>query len=384
MGTRSISVPHAPLAQCPADGGVTADKLSPRMAIVHEWIAVYGGAEQVFEAMAMAFPDADLLALTAEPTVTLQTAGRTIETTVLDRPALRRRRNLTLPMMPVAWRMLGKARYDVVLTSHHAFAHSHRLAAGGIHLAYVHSPARYVWTPEIDGRGASAVYAPARAALRMIDRSVSRHVTAYAANSTAVARRIQDAWDRDATVIYPPVRVEYFGEPTLETPQRDYVLGVGRWIPYKNLHLVIEAASIAGIPAKIVGAGPEKPRLIAAAAAASVPVELLESPPDDVLRDLYRNAACLVFPTVEDFGLVPVEAQAAGAPVVAVGAGGALDTVDCGRSGILTSSAQPSELAAAIVEAASLAGEAPRANAARFSTAAFHTALRGWVRDQSA
>ena len=350
-----------------------------RIAVVHEWIAAYAGSEQVFEALAGAFPDADLIALSREPGVELDLAGRGVRTTLLDRATLRNRRSLTLPLMAGAWRSLGAAQYDMVITSHHALAHTNRLGEGGVHLVYVHSPARYIWSPEIDERGASWYLGPMRAALRRVDVAASTRVTAYAANSSAVAERIQRYWGREATVIHPPVRVEFYGEPAPTPPTRDYVLGVGRWIPYKNLHLVIEAADIAGLPVKIAGRGPDKSRIVAAANAATVPVEVIEDPTDLELRELYRNALCLVFPTVEDFGLVPVEAQAAGTPVVAFARGGALDTVIDGGSGVLVDSLDHHELALGIEKAAGISSDVARKNAERFSRAAFTRAIQEWA-----
>lgn len=352
---------------------------SADMAILHEWIDAYAGSEQVFEALALTFPEADLYALSHEPAIHLNTEGRPIRTTFLDHPRLRQRRNATLPLMPVAWRRLGSGHYDLVLSSHHAFAHTNQLAAGGTHLCYVHSPARYVWSPEIDGRGDRWYLAPAREALKVVDRRASGHVTAYAANSRAVAERVARFWGREAVVIPPPVRVDFFGAADAAQPSRDYLLGVGRWISYKNLHLVAQVAERLDMPAKIAGRGPDRERILAAAREARVPVEVIEAPSDDVLRELYRHAACLVFPTVEDFGMVPVEAQAAGAPVVALAHGGALETVVDGVSGTFTCSASVDALAEAARAAIPLAGEGPRKNAAQFSFEVFRTSITSWV-----
>ena len=349
------------------------------MAILHEWIDAYAGSEQVYEALTQAFPGADLYALSQEPGVSLDTGGRPIQTTFLDRAALRRRRNATLPVMPLAWRGLGRAKYDIVLSSHHAFAHTNQLAGAGLHLCYVHSPARYIWSPEIDARGDKWYLTPARAVLQRVDRRAAQRVTSYAANSRAVADRIARFWGRDAVVIPPPVRVNYFGAATDAEPTRDYLLAVGRWITYKNLHLVAETADALDMPAKIAGRGPDKERILAAARAARVPVEVIESPSDEQLRELYRNAACLVFPTVEDFGMVPVEAQSAGTPVVALPEGGALETVADGVSGAFAEDVSVPALAAAVRAAIPLAGDGPRKNAAQFSPEAFHSAVVEWV-----
>ena len=351
-----------------------------RVAAVHEWIASHAGSEQVFEAIAATFPDADLFALSREPAVDLELGGRAVTTTLLDRPQLRNRRPLTLPLMPAAWRALGSGRYDVVISSHHAFAHANRLTRpGGIHLSYVHTPARYIWSPEIDARGASGALAPARSLLRVVDRRASARVTDYAANSSAVAARIRAFWQREARVIHPPVRVEFFGADVARDTDRSYVLGVGRWVPYKNLHLVIQAADIAGLPVKIAGRGPDAGRIRAAAAAARVPVEIVESPDDNHLRELYAGALCLVFPTVEDFGIVPVEAQAAGTPVVALAAGGALDTVIDASTGALVAGSSPDQLADGIRRCSELNSGDCRRNAARFTRKKFQQEILAWT-----
>jgi glycosyltransferase involved in cell wall biosynthesis len=353
---------------------------APRLALAHEWIQARAGSETFFERLASIYPNADLFALSHEPSVFIETNGRPIETTFLDHRSLRQRRNLTLPIMPLAWRALGRSRYDAVISSQHAFAHANRLADGGVHLVYVHSPARYIWTPELDGRAANPALAPARTVLKHIDVAVAKRVTAIATNSTEVADRVRRFWKRDATVILSPARVEYFAEnPTGAVPTRDYVLGVGRWIPYKNLHLVVDAASRAGLPVKIAGRGPDKHRIEESAAAAGVPVEIIESPSDAELRELYRNAAALVFPTFEDFGLVPVEAQAAGTPVVALGAGGALDTVVQGSSGVLTETVDIAELADGIRIAIDLKADDCRASANRFTLDNFAAEFTAWA-----
>jgi glycosyltransferase involved in cell wall biosynthesis len=349
-----------------------------RVAIVHEWVDAYAGSEQVFEALAQEFPQADLYALTVTPGVSLNVGGREIETTWLNRPRLRDRRSLTLPLMPATWWAVGRLGYDLVISSSHAFAHANRLAReGGIHLSYVHSPARYLWSADIDQRGDAAVLRPAKNLLRAMDVRASRLVTSYAANSTAVATRISQFWGRQSTVIHPPVRVEYFHRH--QEISRDYVLGVGRWIPYKNMDLVIRAGEIANMPVKIAGRGPDRDRLLALADSASVDVEIIESPDDSQLRELYAGARCLVFPTVEDFGIVPVEAQAAGTPIVSIRQGGVLDTVIDGVSGALVPTLQPHDLAAGISAAGGLDPEACVRSAERFSRGRFGKLIHAWV-----
>lgn len=350
-----------------------------RVAVVHEWVDAYAGSEQVFEALAQEFPAADLYALSVTPGIELDVGGRAIRTTWLDRPALRDRRSLTLPLMPLAWHTLGRGQYDLVISSTHAFAHANRLVRGnGVHLSYVHSPARYLWSGSIDGRGNSPLLRPAKMLLRQLDLRATRSVDAYAANSSAVAARIRNFWGRDSTIIHPPVRVEFFSD--YESPRtRDYLLGVGRWIPYKNLDLVIMAGQLSGMPVKIAGRGPDGDRLRALASRASVEVEIIESPSDHELRQLYANAACLLFPTVEDFGIVPVEAQAAGTPVVSVRRGGAVDTVVDGETGRLVPELNAKSFAAAVEDVTELDAQACQRNAARFSRASFGRNVLAWV-----
>lgn len=353
--------------------------MAQRLALVHEWFHERTGSERTFEAMAKVFPKADLYALCREPELQLDLDGRALRTTMLDRAFFRERLGIALPLMPMAWRVMGVGKYDAVLSSHHAFAHSNRLTVDGPHLTYVHAPARYVWTPEIDPRGASRAARLAGRPLQWVDRAAAARVTSYAANSEEVAARIARFWNREAIVINPPVRVGYFAAGADRAGSREYVLGVGRWIGYKNLHLVVEAGAQAGLPVKIAGGGPERDRIAAVAAAMKVQVDLIERPTDDELRQLYQRAAVLVFPAVEDFGIVPVEAQAAGTPVVAIRQGGARETVMDGVSGILTESVDVGELAAGIRAAIGMDPQACQRSAQRFSEERFRERLQAWT-----
>ncbi len=350
--------------------------------MVHEWVSSRAGSEQVFEQLAGLWPDADLYALSYDPGVSLDLGGRTVHTTLLDRPSLRSRRGLTLPLMPLAWRALGKQDYDLVVTSHHAFAASNRLTVGGTSLAYVHSPARYVWSPEIDGRGAGAALAPARQLLKKYDRSAVRRLTGVAANSAEVADRIRRYWGSDAMVIHPPVDTGYFREADTETAidmPAEFLLGLGRWIPYKNHDVVIRVAERLGMPAVIAGSGPLAEHLRAVAREARVPVSIVEAPSRPVVRQLLRGASAFVFPTHEDFGMIPVEAMAAGTPVVALGRGGALETVIPGVSGQLVDDHAVEAYASGVEMVRGLDPVACSQSAERFSRAVFADRVRTWV-----
>jgi glycosyltransferase involved in cell wall biosynthesis len=352
-----------------------------RVAVVHEWVAGRYGSERVFERLAGLFPGADLVALSADADHGLDLGGRALRTSVLDRPALRRRLAATLPVMPVVWRTLRADHYDLVLSSHHAFAAHNRLAAGGTHLSYVHSPARYVWSADLDRRGSGPALTPIRAALQAVDLAGIRRVDSFAANSREVAGRIAECWGRAATVIHPPVDIDVFTPAARPKPPRDrgYLLGVSRFIPYKRLELVVETGERAGIPVVLAGRGPLADQLRARAARASVPVTVVEGPTDDELISLYRSATALVFPALEDFGIVPLEAQACGTPVIALAAGGSLDTVQDGVSGVQVVAQDPGLFAAAVEQARQLDPDACRANAERFSPALFDEAVLEWV-----
>ncbi len=239
---------------------------------------------------------------------------------------------------------------------------------------------RYAWFPEIDDRlsrlGPAA--RPAASVLRNLDRLSAARVQSWAANSTAVSRRIWDCYRVHSKVIYPPVDTERFdGHWT----KADYVVAVSRFVPYKRLDLAIKAADMAGVPLALVGYGPCELELRAIAAAAAVPVEFITGPTDTELAEIVGRAQALVFPALEDFGIVAVEAQAAGTPVVAVQGYGADDSVIDGVTGVLVAKQAPSDLAAGLqrIFNGSYSPADCRLNASRFGIKSFQKAIRDWV-----
>lgn len=356
--------------------------MTARTAIVQEWISSMAGSEQVFERLAQIWPSADLYALSREPSVPIDLGARTLETTFLDRAGLRNRRGMTLPLMPFAWRALGSRDYDLVISSHHAFAASNRLTRTGVTLAYVHSPARYLWTPDIDERGSHPGLAPARHLLRSYDRRAAQRLTGVAANSLEVARRIERFWDREARIIHPPVDTAYFSVEDAATEvavPAHFLLGMGRWIPYKNPGMIIRVAEKLGWPAVIAGSGPLASQLRSMAAEADVPVHLIEAPSRPAVRALLQRAAALLFPTHEDFGMIPVEAMAAGTPVVALARGGALETVADGVSGFLVQDDHVQAYADAVKAAGGIRASDCRRQAEDFSASVFRSRMLEWV-----
>lgn len=353
--------------------------------IVHEWLERHGGAERVVDAMMSAFPDADLQVLWNDDPG--RYPGRRVLETPLARTPLRGHKALSLPVMPMAWRSLPRT-YDWLLVSSHAFAHHARLQRADVpKLVYVHSPARYLWVPHLDGRGghpAARVLAPA---LRALDRHRAREAVALAANSHYIGRRIASAWGRDSVVIHPPVDVAALSEPEVLSPaeQRivdhlpdEFVLGVSRFVPYKRLDVVIATGEAAGVPVVLAGSGPLRDALHDRGAAASVPVRIVDSPSTPMVRALLRRARVVVFPPVEDFGIVPVEAMAAGTPVIANAEGGAPESVVDGLTGVLVHDFEPATLRTAYETARALDPDACRARAAVFSGDAFRARLLDW------
>jgi glycosyltransferase involved in cell wall biosynthesis len=210
---------------------------------------------------------------------------------------------------------------------------------------------------------------------------MSRHVHAYAANSAEVRNRIRRFWQRDAEVIHPPVDTGYFATaPSDQRAQsRDYLLGVGRWIGYKNFDVMIEIASASGVPLVLAGSGPDEAELRRAAAKVSVPVSFEVRPTRERLRELYWGAKALLYPAHEDFGIVPVEAQACGTPVIGLNRGGLLETVVDGETGYLVSGLAPAPYAAAVARADGLSRVAIASHAGQFSVRAFEQRMSDWL-----
>lgn len=359
------------------------------MALAHEWLDARAGSEKAFEALAAIFPDADLYALTDTLGDGFHSGGRPVTTTAIARiPGLRNRRDLALPLMPLAWKTVTRQSYDVVITSSHACVKGFRPARTAVHLCYCYTPMRYVWEPSDRRSGVHRLGALGpRAALRNWDRRSAHWVDSFAAISTAVQHRIDRCYGRRSRVIHPPVDTEFFSPSPLDadraaSPRGPFLLACSRFVPYKRLDLAILAADAVGLPIIVAGRGPGEPALRALAETVSVPVTFEVGPTDERLRELYRSAEAFVFPALEDFGIVAVEAQACGTPVVALAQGGTADTVVDGRTGALVA-AQTTGLFAEGVERALATRNSAACvqNADLFSMKAFETRVRDWVND---
>jgi len=310
-----------------------------KVALVHDWLTGLRGGERVLEQLCLLYPDADVFTLVHVP----GSVGAIIErhrifTSFLDRLPKRAYRHY-LPLFPVAIESFDLSGYDLVISTSHAVAKGCRPAPGALHVAYIHTPMRYVWD-QFDsyfgpGRAGTLTRLAAHAVapmLRLWDVRSTRRAHALIANSRFVADRIRRYWGRQAdAVVYPPVDTSRF-VPAAEGPAPDdYALVVSALAPYKRIELAVSAFSRLKRPLWIVGDGPERGRLQAAAGPS---VRFLGSVGHDQLPPLYARARFFVLPGEEDFGIAPVEAQAAGRPVLALGRGGALESVVDGETGV--------------------------------------------------
>lgn len=311
--------------------------------LVHDWIEQNGGAEKVLDSMVAAFPDAAVLTLWNDAPERYS-AGKVIESP-LARTPLRGHKALSIPFQALAWRgaLLGRSDIERIVVSSHLFAHHIGKTVLGSSIpkyVYVHTPARYMWEPGLDQRGSHPFVKAASIVLRPLDKLRAREATSLAANSEFVRRRIERCWGMDSTVIHPPVdtlrvrsvadwREKLTGDEAeqFRSIPAGFLLGASRFVPYKRLDLVIKAGELVGRPVVLAGAGPDLERLRHVANSASVPVYFINRPSDALLYALYQQTSAYIFPAVEDFGIMPVEAMSAGAPVLCNVAGGAGESV---------------------------------------------------------
>jgi glycosyltransferase involved in cell wall biosynthesis len=309
------------------------------VALVHDWLTGMRGGEKVLEVLCELYPHADIYTLLHVPgSVSPVIEAHAIHTSLLQHlPGAPRYYRQCLPLFPILIERFALDDYDLVISSSHCVAKSVVTTGRTRHLCYCHTPMRYAWEQFEAYFGAakvggvkSALLRPALAALARWDRATADRPHAYHTNSQHVASRIRRYYNRAATVVYPPVNTAFY-HPDGTVP-RDYALVVSALVPYKRIDRAIDACRSARLPLKIVGSGPEFGRL---QRNAGDTVDLLGTRTDEEIRDLYRGAGVVVMPGEEDFGIVPLEAQACGRPVVALGRGGALETVVDGVTGIL-------------------------------------------------
>jgi len=356
-----------------------------KIALCHEWTTVYGGSEQVAGRLAEILGVRDVFTFAMSPAVAERAfPGRAVHAPALGRTRLAQNRwPWLLPVMPRVWSRLDLSAYDLVITSAHACVNAVRVRPDAIHISYCHTPMRYAWEWQMElGRVPPPVrplWPAAAAALRRADRTWARRVTSFIANSHHVAARIRSCYGRDATVVHPPIDTAFWS-PDPRVRREDFFLFAGRLVPYKRVDVAIRAARLAGARLVVAGNGPELGRLRRIAGDGAT---FVVGPSREVLRELYRRCRALVNPGVEDFGMTMAEAQACGAPVVALRKGGALDIVVDGRTGWLYEDPSPERLADVLrgFDARALESDEIRANAERFAPARFDEGIRRVVEE---
>lgn len=353
-----------------------------RVALVHDWLVHPGGAESVLKSFLRLFPDAPVFTAVCDPDPPLEgmLEGREVRSSFLQAlPGVARYYRTLLPLMPAAFRSMNLSGFDVVLSSSHAFSKAVRVDESATHLCYCHTPPRYLWDlyEEYNPGIAGALRAPLLRWLRKVDRRASAGVHRFIANSRNVAERIRRSYVREAEVVYPPVDVDRF-RAAAGTGVRDYFVAGGRLVPYKRVDVAVRAAALHSFPLKVFGEGPERRRL---EAMAGPTVEFLGRVDHEALPELLARSRALLFPGEEDFGILPVEAQAAGRPVIALGRGGAQETVRDGETGILYDGDSPDALVRAVERFVPRRWDsrACMENAARFGRERFEEAIRATI-----
>ena len=310
-----------------------------RIALTADWLPVFGGAEHVIAEFLQLWPDAPLYTTVAKRGALGPLDSADIHVSTLQKwYTLLGKHEPLLPWMPRAMERMDLRGYDVILSSSHAVGKGIIPPSNATHVCYCHTPMRYAWEMEeqyLSDFGVPGFLKPTiRKRLKTVrrwDLTTAKRVDVFVANSSTTQERIKRIYNRESTVLPPPVSSHFSEAPLPEAGRGDYYFAIGRLVPYKRFDLLIDVANALQLPLKIAGTGKEREAL---RKKAGPTIELLGFVPDSQLSDLYRNAKALLFPQFEDAGVVPLEAQASGTPVIAYGKGGALDTVKDGETGL--------------------------------------------------
>lgn len=306
-----------------------------KIAICHEWLDNIGGGEKVLLELSKLYENPTIYTLWANKEITEQLNFQ-VKVSFLQQFPTKFRRTIGLFLMPFAWKTFERElkSFDLIINSSWAFAHS----AGGNHprkISYIHTPGRYWWYPSIDQRTKIRIPRLLLSIMRRKDFNLAQKSNVYIANSLETQKRIMECWGRESEVVYPPVNLDFYKPLEILSERKDFILGVGRFVGYKNHEFVIRIGEALGRKVVLAGHGPLLESLKNQAANSTTEVEVIESPSDRELRQLYSDALCLVYPTFEDFGIVPVEAMGCGLQVLGLSQGGLMETVKNGISGTL-------------------------------------------------
>lgn len=374
-----------------------------RVVLCHDWLTGMRGGEKCLELLCQGFPQAPIYTLIHNrDAISAPINRQTIHPSFLQRlPGVFRHYRYLLPVFPAAIRSFKPPVADLVISTSHCVAKALPLRSETRHLCYCFTPMRYAWTFHEEYLGRSwkrALAAPVLAALRRWDRRTADQVHRFVAISEHVRARIKTFYGREADVVYPPVNTEFYtpgvgpavagtanarqthaGTVASYPEPGSFDLLVSALVPYKRVDLAVRAYKRLGFPLKVVGAGTEREAL---QKLAGPHIEFRGWEHDNVVRELYRRCRMLVFPGEEDFGIVPLEAQACGRPVVALGRGGVLETLVDGRTGTFFSDQTEASLLAAVETCAGRTWDtqAIRSNAERFSIQRFIDGLDGAIR----
>lgn len=375
-----------------------------KIALAHDWLNQMGGAERVLERLVEMYPGAPVFTTIYGPELMPEAYRRwDIRSTWLDRaPAIHRRHQPYLPLYPLAVKSMDFGGYDVILSNKSGFIHGLRHTPKQLHICYCLAPTRYVWdyqgyaAREGFGRWVGWTIRPLIERLRRWDFEAAQPeqgsrgvggqgdgnrqpgVDYFIAISKDIQARIKKYYQRDSVIIYPPVDTNRFRPLPAGQSAGDFYLIISRLIPYKRIDLAVGALTRLGRRLIIVGDGRDQANL---EALAGPTIEFKGRLPDDVTAELLANCRAFLFPGFEDFGITPLEAQAAGRPVIAFGRGGALDTVIAGETGLFFREQSVEALAEAIeqFECMSFDPAAARANAERFSVERFKRELGDFI-----
>ena len=363
-----------------------------KTALIHYWMTAMRGGESVLAELCRLYPDADVFthAWNRDRLCEPFSSHKVTETFIARLPGARNACQRYLPLMPAALRHLDFSPYDLIISSESGPAKGIRKPSGALHVCYCHTPMRYLWDMsdmyyQAAGPGGKLAMKLFLRRMRDYDRRSADAVDHFIANSAFVAERIRRIYCRESAVIHPPVNTAFFGNPGrpgVNAPTRDYYLCAGQITHYKCVGIAVRACMKLGRRLIVAGDGPERAEIMQVAAGSPlITFENLCS--NERFRELFTNARALIFPGIEDFGIIPLEAQAAGTPVIALGKGGALETVLPEKTGLFFPEQTPEAIANAIEEFEAAPAWDPAvcsAHAAKFNPERFRAEIDAFVR----